>query len=58
MTTNEVEIRSAFFVAQKPTGGEKMYLEPNNPSLSFANFLDAAISQPHYHGGSFGKVGY
>ena len=20
-----------------------MYLEPNNPSLSFANFLDAAI---------------
>ena len=43
MTTNEVEIRSAFFVAQKPTGGGKMYLEPNNPSLSFANFLDAAI---------------
>ena len=22
-----------------------MYLEPNNPSLSFANFLDAAIRE-------------
>ena len=44
MTTNEVEIRSAFFIFRnQPTGGEIMYLEPNNPTLSFADFLEAAI---------------
>ena len=43
MTTCEVEIRSAFLFSEKhPTGGEKMNLEPNNQSLAFAEFLEAA----------------
>ena len=29
-----------------------MYLEPNNPSLSFANFLDAAIRDYYQLGGN------
>ena len=42
MTTNEVEIMSAFCFPEINQQEEKMNLEPNNTSLSFAEFLDAA----------------
>ena len=43
MTTNEVEISSAFCFPEINQQEEKMNLEPNNKSLSFAEFFDAAI---------------